>query len=173
MQNKTFIYGASGIIAYLLLSSFKSKSNLSSSGFNAITLVDDVMQLRGCDPLGCGNFGASRGSRTHNGIDIACLSGSNVYAPLDCKVIRTVDPYGDRKYSGIELASLNDNNDKLTIIIMYMNPDIFKIGQNVKRGDVIGSCQDITVKYPGITPHLHIEMLINNSYVDPTELLFS
>ena len=40
------------------------------------------MKLRKCDPQGCGHYGASRGTRKHNGVDVLREPGITLYSPV-------------------------------------------------------------------------------------------
>ncbi len=155
-----------GSLIFLLLSSFRKSSK---KDFAGITLIDGELKLRGCDNLGCGHFGASRdsGTRIHKGLDIACTPFNDVYSPVTGTVYGFIDPYGDGQYNGISILS---NIDGLTYIwkIMYCKPLIgLSINHTINKGQLIGACQDISKRYAGITPHLHIELLKNGDYVDP------
>lgn len=124
--------------------------------------------IRGCDKHGCGSFGASRGTRKHDGIDYVAEPGQQILAPISGKVTRFPFPYGtDLSYNGIEIK----NND-YTVKIFYMKPSV-AIGQNVVAGQVIGTAQDIAKKYsPGMTNHIHIEIRNSqNQLIKFTDLL--
>jgi Peptidase family M23 len=138
---------------------------------NGITYVAGKMLLRGCDTGGCGHFGASRsGGRTHKGIDILCIPNLEVFAPFDCLVERKVDPYGDNKYDGLQLL----NNLGFELKIMYFEPLEGIVGHEVKQGEILGYCQDISKKYGShVPPHLHIELKNTEGVrIDPTAVLF-
>ena len=44
------------------------------------------------DSEGDGNYGASRGSRRHNGIDYICVEGQEVRAPFNMLINRIAKP---------------------------------------------------------------------------------
>lgn len=46
------------------------------------------------DTQGDGHFGASRGRRRHNGLDIEVMPGSAVYCPIEGMMKRVAYPYG-------------------------------------------------------------------------------
>lgn len=123
---------------------------------------------RGCDAGGCGHFGAPRGTRTHQGFDILCTPGAEVLCPFDGFIARTVDPYGDGKFSGLKIKTLD-----FDMKIMYMKPYAGLIGEAVKKGTPIGMAQDVSTRYTGgVKPHLHIEIAVNGFNVDPEPYLF-
>ena len=58
--------------------------------------------VRGTDKWGSGHYGAKRGTRLHNGIDIVADYGSDVVSPIDGTVTRISYPYSnDLAYKGI------------------------------------------------------------------------
>lgn len=126
------------------------------------------MFTRGCDSGGCGEFGASRGDRKHLGLDIACFPDEGVVTPFDGEVIRTIDPYGDGKYSGLKINTTNG----FILNIMYLDP-IDIVGTTVNKGDLVGYAQDVSKRYSsGVKPHLHVEIEVNGRHVDPYPYLF-
>lgn len=123
-------------------------------------------KIRGCDPQGCGYFGASRGSRKHMGLDIVARPGETISSPITGKVTRYPYPYGDDlRYKGIEIV-----NQQYKIKMFYV--DAFtQIGTEVKAGQPIGIAQDIASKYDGgMTNHVHVEVYKNGVAVDPAGL---
>ena len=43
-------------------------------------------------------------------------------------------------------------------MIFNIQPDPELMGTEVKVGQVIGTAQDISKKYPGVTPHVHLRI---------------
>ena len=126
-----------------------------------------ALPIRNCDIGGCGHFGASRGDRLHNGIDLLAAAGTTVKTSFTGKVERYIDPYGDGQYNGLQIREMNTGH---VYKIMYLNPSV-KIGETVSKGSKIGTVQDISKKYKGVPHHLHIELIINGSWVDPAPYL--
>lgn len=141
-MKKGAIILTAAILLYLLLSSKTFASPTASK------------IIRGCDNHGCGNFGATRGGRLHQGEDFTVASGAKVFAPISGKVTRHPIPYSDdSRYTGIEIT-----NQDYTVKVFYIRNQLV-IGTNVKAGDVIGFAQDLKQKYgQGITNHIHVEM---------------
>lgn len=126
-------------------------------------------RARGCDAggWGCGSFGASRGARKHNGLDIVTTPGQTIYAPISGKVTRFPFPYSsDLSYTGIEIV-----NEVYKVKIFYMKATV-SIGAQVKQGQQIGISQNIAAKYSSqMTNHVHIEVYDKNGkFLDPTKL---
>lgn len=74
------------------------------------------------------------------------------------------------RYTGVLLEGLGKHKG-YSIKIFYMNPSSGIIGKIVQAGDKIGEAQDLTIKYPGITNHVHIEIKMGNKYEDPSKLI--
>lgn len=131
-------------------------------------------KMRGDDAWGSGHFGASRGKRKHQGIDIVVSPGSTVSSPVDGTVMRTdVVVYPDAPhFSGVEI----ETDDGSRIKIFYVQPDIAK-GSRIKAGDPVGTAEDFTKRYGpkkggAITPHIHMEVRKDGKIVDPTGAVF-
>lgn len=113
--------------------------------------------IRGFDGHGEGRWGAPRGGRrTHRGIDFIVVEpGDNVVCPIEnAHVVRISRPYIGTSYSGLILK-----NDDLTIQMFYLDPLKDIVGRDVKRGAVIGHAQDISLKYSGMIPHIHLRII--------------
>ena len=111
------------------------------------------------DKAGVGLFGASRGGRRHRGVDLLCVPGQAVLAPISGVYRRIAYPYsGNKEYLGVCLQ-----NSKCEIKLFYVRPFI-SVGKKIKAGDAIGTAQDISKKYGGgMKPHIHMEI----SNIDP------
>lgn len=127
------------------------------------------MNPRKCDSQGCGHFGASRGSRTHNGIDLECMAGTLAGSLVDGMVSKIGWPYGDDpSFRYVEVESQG-----YAFRLFYIDP-LVKEGQQVRRGDILGACQSLMHRYPGITDHLHLEIKDEHGdFVDPTPVLIA
>jgi murein DD-endopeptidase MepM/ murein hydrolase activator NlpD len=131
-----------------------------------LTKIKNNQKLRQCDPLGCGHFGAPRGSRLHQGIDIITTKGEPIKSPISGKVVREAFPYGnDLSWSGVLIS-----NDIYEVKMFYLVPTI-EIGSFVNDGDVIGISQDISEKHgSSMTTHVHVEVRKKGILINPTEL---
>ncbi len=150
-----YIAGAS-LLIFLIMGTKKA--------FGKVTTEN---KIRGCDPSGCGHFGADRGSRKHEGIDIVVKEGETIISPIDGEVIRYPFPYsGDINYKGILIR-----NKDLEVKIFYLNPTA-PVGK-ISKGQKIGIAQNIAKKYPSkpMTPHIHLEVRDNKgNLLNPTNL---
>lgn len=115
------------------------------------------------DEAGSGLFNARRSRVTdgksikykHNGVDYCCEPGQEVYAPWTGEVIREARPYATTDYSGLLIESKD-----IEYIIFYINPLPGIIKRYVTKMQLIGTAQDISLKYPGqgMTPHVHLQI---------------
>jgi len=128
-------------------------------------------RIRKSDKWGSGGFGAPRGSRKHNGLDISVAFGKDILSPVNGKVVRKAFPYAkDLSYTGV-LIEGDGVHLGIVIKIFYMSPLVSVIGANVVAGDKIGTAQALTRKYSGITNHIHLEVKKNNVIIDPKTML--
>lgn len=98
----------------------------------------------------------------HTGVDIGVGSGSPVYAAADGTVIHASNAW----YGGYGVAVIIDHGSGISTLYGHNTSVTVSPGQNVSRGQVIA--------YSGNTgistgPHLHFEVRINGSYVDPMQ----
>ena len=123
------------------------------------------------DPAGLGHFGAPRGMRLHQGLDLRVQPGEPVFSPVDGRFVRAGYPY--RNDSRYRLAVLN--GEGYEVKAMYVDPDpSLKPGDPVKRGQRIGTAQDVAAKYGGqLLPHVHVEVrrIVGAHLLDPANFL--
>ena len=120
--------------------------------------------MRRPDKWGGGNYRASRkkGMRLHQGVDYTCKPGQDVVSPITGVIMREARPYADPewvyRYSGLVIY-----NDYCSLKLFYLEPIRHLIGTKVRMGDKVGIAQDISERYEGMAPHVHLEI----SSVDP------
>lgn len=132
--------------------------------------------LRSADQYGQGHYHASRGSRLHNGVDVACYPGSIVTAIEGGEVTKIgrpyyyADPY-DKKESlknalrYVQVTSVTG----LRYRYFYVDPLVKEVGHTVFAGDQIGMVQDLIAIYgQGMTNHCHVEIMDGERHIDPT-----
>jgi murein DD-endopeptidase MepM/ murein hydrolase activator NlpD len=100
--------------------------------------------------------------RTHPGMDLEAPLGTAVKAALDGKVKEVKN---DNKY-GITVV-LEHLNGLVTVYSSLDKGMLPKEGQEVKKGDVIGSVGNSAPYESLIPPHLHFEVIKNGEHVDP------
>ncbi len=100
----------------------------------------------------------------HHGMDFSAKTGTPVYATGDGKVTRA-----DSKASGFGRHIRIDHGYGYLTIYAHLNDYNVKVGQKVKRGDLIG--------YVGNTgrsrgPHLHYEVHLNGERLNPVNFYY-
>ena len=123
------------------------------------------LDLRGQDKWGHGGFGKPRGTRVHHGIDFVIDPDNYIYFPFDFGYIdRVAKPYAqDNRYSGAFISGV-DNNTNYIAKLFYFQPNLELITEiefmekvKLTKGDIIGESQDLTLRYPGIVNHIHLQ----------------
>lgn len=102
--------------------------------------------------------------RTHNGIDIAADEGCSISAAAD----GTVDNIFSNAFG--EGVSISHSDGFVSKYMCLGAVEGLKIGDTVKRGDVIGTVGESKGENTK-EPHLHFEMYKNGEPVDPTAYL--
>lgn len=113
---------------------------------------------RGHDAFGDGWFGARRdgGSRDHEGVDYAAVAGQHVRAPMSGYVTKIGYAYaGD---TGLKFVEITNPALGYAARAFYVEPGV-EVGQTVRLGQPIGKVESLQGHYPGITDHVHLEIL--------------
>jgi len=149
------------MLLYLLWQNGKVKTMVSKALHNGedIYFLKDF-KLRTHDAHGSGAYGATRsGGKTHLGADVIFRKGQEVKAPFECIFVREGQVYsGDAKYRLIELEGTKGYFKGYKMKIMYCTKVIEPSTVVLAQHTLLAKSQDISEKYSGITPHLHIEM---------------
>ena len=117
--------------------------------------------LRQPDDYGEGHYGASRGSRTHKGIDFCAVPNQLVCSHIDGIVSKLGYPYvDDLSFRYVEITTASGFSHRF----FYVEPDpLLHLNDEVKVGEVIGKCQDSGIRYnkngKTITNHVHYEVV--------------
>ena len=123
------------------------------------------LTIRGHDAHGAGHWGAPRGERKHRGIDYACPKGMLILPLREGMVTKIGLPYADAEYRYVQVTE-----EGYDWRYFYLDP-LVKEGDYVTTETPIGSIQDLTTRYAGITNHCHLEVKYRNEYINPKELL--
>jgi len=102
--------------------------------------------------------------RQHTGIDIIGKKGTPIYATADGIV--TVEPEG---YSGYGILVHINHGRGYQTLYAHLSKKIVKIGQKVKRGEVIGYMGSTGLS---VGVHLHYEVIKNGEKVNPIHYFF-
>ena len=122
---------------------------------------------RESDEHGSGYYGAPRGKRTHRGVDYAAYPGSKVHAVTAGTVTKLGYPYeDDLSFRYVQITD-GDGDD---VRYFYVEPSVEE-GDIIDADDIIGTVQDTGKRYPNITPHVHFEVKLGGSYLDPVDYL--
>jgi murein DD-endopeptidase MepM/ murein hydrolase activator NlpD len=103
--------------------------------------------------------------KMHSGIDFAASIGTPIYATADGKVVNV-----DVKFSGYGKLVEIDHGFGYRTRYAHMHDFAVKNGQNVRRGDLIGYVGNTGLS---TAPHLHYEVLINGTQVDPVHYFYN
>lgn len=127
-------------------------------------------EKRGTDDFGCGDFGASRGSRDHNGIDYCVEAGQEIATPVTGVVTKLGYTYGsDLFWRYVEITC---DATGLRHRLFYVEPGV-DYGQRVDAGDLVGVSQHIAGKYNTedrkMKNHVHYEIMTadGKTYLNP------
>ena len=130
------------------------------------------LKARISDDWGSGLFGASRGNRTHLGIDYLCEPGDPIYSPVKGRVSKHGYPYipmDDDKitYRYVEITDYKGNRHR----VFYIEP-IAQVDLHIDTNTIIGIAQDISAKYSTskkvMGNHIHSEVIdANGNYINP------
>lgn len=103
--------------------------------------------------------------KLHTGIDFAAAIGTPIYATAD----GTVDNV-EVKFSGYGKLVEIDHGFGYRTRYAHMHDFNVRSGQRIKRGDLIGYVGNTGLS---TAPHLHYEVLINRSQVDPVHYFYN
>ncbi|MDJ0922272.1 MAG: M23 family metallopeptidase [Henriciella sp.] len=129
-----------------------TQSFTASAENGARCFILESHQVRALDAYGAGGFNASRGSRVHQGLDYLFDPGEIVTSPVSGTVLRIGVVYLGTEFKLVEI----ETKEQLKLRILYVEPSV-ESGQSIEAGQLIGRAQNIGLRYPGITPHVHID----------------
>lgn len=122
------------------------------------------------DAFGFGEFGASRdgGSRQHEGVDYVAAAGQAVAAPISGFVTKIGYAYG----GDVSLKFVEITNPAIGYVAraFYVDPGV-EVGQAVRLGQPIGAVASLQSHYPGITDHVHLEVMKAGQRLDAQTLI--
>lgn len=133
-------------------------------------------KLREPDDFGAGHFGASRGNRTHNGIDLAADPDTAVCSAVVGKITKIGYPYGDDlSYRYVEVTTPYGDRVRYFYVVPTDYIGTFDIGTEIEIGDPLGVVQNIAARYDTddkkMNNHFHFEVKRNGEYLRPTDWL--
>ncbi|MBQ8295868.1 MAG: M23 family metallopeptidase [Clostridia bacterium] len=99
----------------------------------------------------------------HSGVDFSASAGTEVLAAEDGKVESI---YKADVLAGTEIT-IDHGNGLKTVYRFVTEAEHLKVGDSVKKGDVIATVAEATGEEYKDGAHLHFEVLENGKYVDP------
>ena len=124
--------------------------------------------LRGNDPTGHGDYGASRGTRKHKGVDVLAEVGTLVCSPITGFITKFGYAYKDNK----KLRYVEIKGNTYRFRLFYTDLLYGRIGQRIMKGEKIGRVQNIAAHWGGgMRNHLHISCWKNGLLTDPEPLI--
>ena len=108
----------------------------------------------------------TRDWRTHDGMDIAAVSGEPVYAAGN----GTVSAVYDDEFFGTTVSILHADGCTTHYANLAAMPTV-KVGDTVEAGDVLGSVGATALLEVGMEPHLHFAVSRDGLSVDPMDFL--
>lgn len=129
------------------------------------------LPIRLRDKWGAGYYGASRGSRKHNGVDFVVEPGQHVRSCAEGTVTKLGYAYADDlSFRYVEVT----DSDGYRCRHFYVEPSVL-VGCRVFVGTDLGTSQDLGKRYSDITPHFHFEAFTKagktRHYIDPLKYL--
>lgn len=117
------------------------------------------------DDFGDGYFSASRdgGARRHEGVDYAGTPGQTVVAPLSGFVTKIGYAYADDQ--NLEFVEITNPALGYVARVFYVDPSV-QVGDAVHLGAPVGKLDSLQDRYPGITNHVHLELMQNGQRFD-------
>ena len=103
--------------------------------------------------------------KLHTGIDFAASIGTPIYATADGKVLEV-----SVRFSGYGKMVEIDHGFGYHTRYAHMHGFAVRQGQQVKRGDLIGYVGNTGLS---TAPHLHYEVLLNGSHINPVHYFFN
>ena len=102
--------------------------------------------------------------RTHNGVDYACEAGEEVLAPVS----GTVESLAAEGNWGV-VAAIRDGEGRLWRVCALEDAAVSQ-GDAVTAGQKLGHAGSITGE-SALDPHIHLEVLDGDKYLDPVQLV--
>lgn len=123
----------------------------------------------GCQTCG----GAGEIHYEHKGLDLVSAPLDPVFGPFDEGLV--VRSWGlayptDVRYHTMHIRRVFDSR-AVYYRAFYLTPASQSRYWKCRAGEVIGHAEDLTLRYPGITNHIHIELRIDGVLVDPAPYL--
>lgn len=125
--------------------------------------------------MGKGHYGASRGSRSHRGVDFACYPSSVLVTPVTGEVTKIGYPYADgvggvgdteEAYRYVQVTDMNGDRHRF----FYVEP-LVEVGQVViEDSHYLGVSQSLKRRHgAAMDDHIHYEVIDSDgNYKEPS-----
>jgi murein DD-endopeptidase MepM/ murein hydrolase activator NlpD len=122
------------------------------------------------DAFGNGEYGASRdgGSRHHEGVDYTADADQAVAAPISGFVTKIGYAYGGD--DSLRFVEITNPAIGYVARAFYVNPSV-AVGQTLRLGETIGTVASLQSHYPGITDHVHLEVMKSGERLNAETLI--
>ena len=134
--------------------------------------LEAILPRRVSDKWGQGHYGASRGvdsegkPKTHRGVDELCAVGTKILSPIAGTVTKLGYPYGDDlSYRYVEVTTKSGARHRF----FYIAPWVHE-GQEITTQHCFGESVDLDRRYPGIGNHVHYEVIVDGTHVNPDRM---
>src|SRR5262245_40323099 len=130
--------------------------------------IVEKMKSRGFDKrYGSGQFKTSRdrGTREHKGLDVLATAGESVMSPIDGEILREARPYKNSPLEGLEIRGVGPYAG-FEVKLFYVKG--LRSGPCL-AGEVIGNADDLSVRYPGMPNHVHMEVRYRGQLMSPAD----
>lgn len=104
--------------------------------------------------------------RTHEGVDIAAPTGSEVLASKSGEISKI---FNDSVY-GLTIAISHEDNIK-TLYSNLSDTNDLKEGDKVTKGDVIAHTGESAIGEKNLPPHIHFEISVDNQTKNPSDFI--
>jgi murein DD-endopeptidase MepM/ murein hydrolase activator NlpD len=128
-------------------------------------MIKGRLPIRGTDSFGSGAFGASRGSRQHNGIDFIAAPNTVIECYSAGHVTKVGYCYNDApEFRYVQVTTADGCMERY----FYIDPVPGIMDEYVHAGTAIGDVHSLQSRYAGITDHIHFEVKRpNGTFINP------
>lgn len=127
------------------------------------------LAVRGTDPMGSGEFGASRGDREHKGTDYTGIPGQTVLWVCDMKLVKVGYVYtDDLRFRYVAGKTVEGHYVRQLYVLP---PTSLAVGEEILAGWDAGILQALHGRYPQIKNHCHVDIKLNGQWIDPETLI--
>jgi RHS repeat-associated protein len=151
------------------INGFKSNIGNNFSGGGGYLVNPTGLGIRN-DAGGAGHWGASRGNRSHYGLDFQSVDGQNIVSPVSGRAMNS--SFVNKKGITIPTVVIIPSDQSLgfnKLEILYTGP-VQGGWRTVNAGDVIGQSVNLqSLGYPSnVGPHIHLQMKLDKTPINPT-----